>query len=371
MFLSLTRVLVGVVLAATAVFAQMSSQLAANGTMPDPSSTNNRVLVSGRVVAEDGSVLPADLAIERVCGDLVTVEGYPDSRGEFQFQEVANSSRDIASGTAQPTGNDGRMFPVDWNGCDLRARAVGYSSSSFSFAGKVEGFSQVNAGALFIHRLAANNSISGQSISALDLAAPEKAKKDFSKGEDSIRKADWKEAQRCFHKALDRHPRFAAAWAELARAQQQLGDSDSAQQSFHKALELDPRMLVAYAGLSEIAVQNRRWKDLEDSTSHILAINSDAYPQFWFLNAVAKYNLGLVDPAETSVLRGMRLDTQHRFPKMEHLFGMILGVKRQYAEAADHLKNYLRLDPKAPDASAVAAQLDRFQQLAGPTVAGK
>jgi tetratricopeptide (TPR) repeat protein len=223
---------------------------------------------------------------------------------------------------------------------------------------------------LFIHHVA-EGSTDDDTTTVADLGVPEKAKKDFAKGENSVQKSDWKTAEENFHKALDRYPRFSAAWAELARAQQHLGESDAARESFQKALDLNPRMLAAYMGLSDIALQSRRWKDLQDSTDRLLAINSNAFPQFWLLNAVAKYNLGLVDLAETSVLRGLRLDTKHRYPKMEHLFGVILGVKRQYAQAADHLRAYLRLSPKAPDAAAVEVELYKFQQLAQTPIGGK
>jgi len=371
MFLSSMYAAFGVVLASTAIFAQMSPQLGGSLKASDQFTSNNRILVSGKVLADDGAALPTEIVIERICGDRVSIEAYADARGEFQFTESVDSTGDLTAESIQSMGSDSRTLPLDWNECELRATAIGYTSSRFSFAGKVAGSAQINIGALFIHRSAPDRTSAGQVVTALDLAVPAKARKEFNKGEDSIRKSDWKSAEHSFQKSIAQDSQFAAAWAELARVQQKLGDSDGAIQSFQKALELDPRMLVAYVGLCDIAIQERQWKNLEDSTDRILAINSDAFPQFWFLNAVAKYNLGLVGPAETSVLRGMRLDTQHRFPKMEHLFGVILGVKRQYAQAADHLKNYLRLDPKAPDASAVAVQLSKFQQLAAATTDGK
>src|SRR5581483_1632772 len=108
---------------------------------------------------------------------------------------------------------------------------------------------------------------------------PEKARKDFGKGEDCALKGDWTSALRSFRRALDRYPQFAAAWVGLAGAQLQLGDRGSAEQSFQKALALDSRLLAAYAGLSEIAVQDRRWRDLETSTDRLLAINSESFPQ--------------------------------------------------------------------------------------------
>ncbi|HZQ69152.1 MAG TPA: tetratricopeptide repeat protein [Terriglobales bacterium] len=369
MFLSLTRFFFGAVLASSAALAQMPSQLPGNAKPTDRGTSNNSLIIMGRVLVDDGSVLPNDVVIERLCGEGVNATAYADRHGDFQFQMTAPANSDNVA--LQALGDDGPASLADWNYCELRASAVGYTSSKFSFAGKVAGSSQVNVGTLFIHRVNAERATTATTVSAADLAIPEKARKDFGKGEDCALKGDWTSALRSFRRALDRYPQFAAAWVGLAGAQLQLGDRGSAEQSFQKALALDSRLLAAYAGLSEIAVQDRRWRDLETSTDRLLAINSESFPQFWLLNAVAKYNLGMVDRAETSVLRGLRLDTQHRYPKMEHLLGMILGIKHHYAEAADHLKNYLRLAPDAPDASAVQTQLDKFQQMAGTTVAGK
>ena len=60
----------------------------------------------------------------------------------------------------------------------------------------------------------------------------------------------------------------------------------------------------------------------------------------------------------------MRLDGQHRFPKMEYLLGLIKAVKHDYRAAAEHIGNYLRLSPNASDAPAIQKQLADFQKLA-------
>jgi tetratricopeptide (TPR) repeat protein len=360
-----------VAIVATASLAQMPPQLGGKTGAIDPFPSHHNVFITGKVLTDDGTVSPTNVQIEKVCGDEANPQTYADSRGEFQFQLTANPDPDMVADTVQSSGLASDMSVADWNNCELRATAVGFTSGKVSLAGKIAGASVINVGTLFIHHVARSSDDSGSTTTVADLAVPEKAKKDFVKGENSVQKSDWKAAQQNFRKALDRYPRFSAAWAELARTQQQLGDNDAARESFQKALEVNPRLLAAYMGLSGIALQNRRWKDLQDSTDRLLAIDSNAFPQIWLLNAVAKYNLGLVDPAETSILRGLRLDTQHRYPKMEHLFGVILGVKRQYAQAVDHLKAYLRLSPKAPDAAAVQVELYKFQQLAESSIAEK
>ena len=61
--------------------------------------------------------------------------------------------------------------------------------------------------------------------------------------------------------------------------------------------------------------------------------------------------------AEKSVREGMKLDEEHRTPKMEYLLAVILVGKHELAEAAEHLRAYLQLAPKADDADAARRQL--------------
>ena|SRR5581483_2699694 len=347
---------------ATVSLAQMPPKFVGS----DPFPPHENILISGKVSTDDGTVVPSNVVIERVCGDQVDAQTYTDTEGGFEIQLTRNLSPDMIAGSVQSPAQGTEMPPLDLNNCELRASVVGFSSTKVSLAGKIAGaVSLINVGTLFIHHVGLAE---GDTTTVADLGVPGKAKKDFVKGENSLHKSEWKAAQEDFRKALDRYPHFPAAWAELARSQQHLGDNDAARESFQKAVDLNPRFLPAYMGLCDIALQNRRWKDLQESTERLLAVDSNAFPQFWLLNAVAKYNQGMIDLAETSVLRGLRLDPQHRYPKMEHLFGVILGVKRQYAQAADHLRAYLRLSPRAPDAAAVEVQLNKFQQLAQASV---
>jgi tetratricopeptide (TPR) repeat protein len=362
MSLSLTYPLLAtVLLSAVAALGQLSPELTNNPAYTEAQST---VFITGKVLADDGSLITGDIALQTICGDQVFAEGYADRQGDFQFQMNGATTAQASPSAMQALGSGAQVSPSELSNCELRANIPGFISSKFSFAGKVP-LSQINVGTIYVHRVRQDvMQNTSQTIALSDLAAPPKAKKDFNKGEDFVQKKDWKSAQQAFQKALDRYPRFAIAWSELARTQRELGDLQGAQQSLYRAVEVDPRFLPAYAGLSDIALQSREWKNLQYSTDRLLSINSETFPQFWLLNAVACYNLGFMDQAETAVLHGLRLDQQHRYPKMEHLFGMILGIKHQYAAAATHLQNYLRLEPSAPDASAVQVQLNRFQQLA-------
>src|SRR5215469_4577376 len=82
------------------------------------------------------------------------------------------------------------------------------------------------------------------------------------------------------------------------------------------------------------------------------------------LTSAANFNLGNVAQAETSVTRGLRLDPNHRLPRLEYLYGMILARRGDYKAAVEHMQTYLRLSPNASDAADAQNKLAQLQKLA-------
>jgi tetratricopeptide (TPR) repeat protein len=202
-------------------------------------------------------------------------------------------------------------------------------------------------------------------ISATSAEAPKKARNAYEKGQNAIRKGDWQAAANNFGKAVREFPRYATAWQELGLVQLKLNQKDAAQESFHAAVEADPKLLPSYAELAEMALEQKRWQDVVDETDHLLQLDPVNYPQFWFLNSAANYNLQKIDQAERSVLRGLAIDKIQRFPKMQYLLGVILALKHDYRGAALHIRQYLSLVPHAPDAQIAERQLQQCEKLSG------
>jgi tetratricopeptide (TPR) repeat protein len=75
------------------------------------------------------------------------------------------------------------------------------------------------------------------------------------------------------------------------------------------------------------------------------------------MNALANYYLKNLDAAEKSAREAERLDAQGRFPKSWQLLAAILSSRGANPEAAEQLRQYLKLAPQAPDAAAARAKL--------------
>jgi Flp pilus assembly protein TadD len=88
------------------------------------------------------------------------------------------------------------------------------------------------------------------------------------------------------------------------------------------------------------------------------------FPQAHYVRAVANLNLRNFEAAEESAREAQKLDTQHRLPRNDHLLGVILLQKQDYAGAAQQLRTYLKFAPDSPDASSIKTQAEELEKLA-------
>ena len=82
----------------------------------------------------------------------------------------------------------------------------------------------------------------------------------YSLAEALRRQGGAEEAVAVLRRGLDIHPRYAAAWVALGRAQRDLDESDSARKAFGRALELDRTNVVAARAVGELASEKGDWE---------------------------------------------------------------------------------------------------------------
>src|SRR5437763_4408931 len=353
---------IALLLTSLSAFAQIVSDLANPTRFPADTSANARgahVIISGKVVADDGAAPPQPVAIQRVCNGQTSTIAYTDASGSFQF----DLNRDEQpSSLALPLASEGASASQKLGpDCELRFELDGFASRAMPLAGITTGSSVTNVGAVIVHRLAQP---SESTVSASAMAVPEKAKKEFEKGKQAESKGKWAAAKEKFENALKRYPKFALAWLELGRLQAKQKEVTAARESFQNALTADSKLIDPYAELTNLAIEQKQWKDVVETTDRVLQVSDANSPKIWFYNAAGNFNLGRIDQAEKSLMRGMRLDREHRVPPMEYLLGLVFARKQDHPSAVPHVSEYLRLSPNAPDSAVARQQLDEFQKLA-------
>jgi tetratricopeptide (TPR) repeat protein len=224
-----------------------------------------------------------------------------------------------------------------------------------------------NVGTILLHRNGPAEE--GNTISALSLAAPKGAKRAYEKGLDALKKKKYDDAQLNFEKAVEVYPQYATAWYELGILRAGQGNMDLARSYFDKASDCDPKFVQPYLQISILELQASRWQSLAEVTDRIVKLDPFDYPQAFYFNAVANYNLHRMAAAEKSALTAERLDTRHTIPKVSHLLGLILIYKKDYAGAAERFKAYLELAPDAKDAAKVRSLLAEVEKVTAATAA--
>lgn len=136
-------------------------------------------------------------------------------------------------------------------------------------------------------------------------------------------------------------------------------------------MSADVTFISPYLELTELALREKQWQEVVDTTEALLKLNPIDFPQDWFSNAVGNFYLQRLNAAEGSARRGLEADRQHRVPKLEYLLGTILAQKHDYAGAIEHLRNYVLLAPHAADAETVQKQAAEYERLLATTAAEK
>ncbi|MDP8979674.1 MAG: tetratricopeptide repeat protein [Acidobacteriota bacterium] len=363
-----------------------------------PSSTttpdyNQRPMyLSGKVMMDDGTPPADSVTIQITCGSTPRSVAHTDSSGNFSvdlnnrnniaaFADASQSSLDglggysrtssasSASSTSGSMGGLGSSTSTSTGststsrgnlmGCDLSAQLAGFKSDPLHLSNR-QSLDNPDVGTLILHRL---GKAEGTTISATTTMAPKDARKAFDKGRAEAKKERWEQAERELQKAVDLYPKFAMAWFELGFVQESRKNEEAARKSYERALACDSKFLPPYQQLAIMDASQGKWQEVADETDRLLRSNPTDYPVSWYYYGLANYQLKKYDLAEKSLRNGIKVDVEHRAPRMEYLLGIILANKRDLAGAAEHLRNYLVYSPNSPDFDQVKKQLEKVEQL--------
>ena len=335
-------------------------------TSPIPGGSGNlrQIYLSGSVRLGDGSIPPASVVIERVCGSVVRPEAYTDSKGNFSFA-VGGQNPPVfedasVQGSNRPAGQGG-VDPRSLTGCQLRANLAGFLSDSINI-GFRQPLDDPEVGVIHIHRL---DNVDGYTYSITTALAPKDAQKAYAKGLDEIKKRKWADAEKDLAKSVELYPKYAVAWYDLGRTYEQEKKLEEANHAYQEATKVDPKFISPYGNLAAIAAAQQKWAEVDQYSSQMLKLNPYVAPDIYFYSAIANYNLQKMDMAEQRARDAAKLDTQHRIPRINHLLGLILAQKGDYPPAAENIRLYLKYSPNANDADTAKQQLAEIEKAIG------
>jgi hypothetical protein len=358
---------------------------------PTPSSTRAGqpkedlvMFLLGRVATDDGTPVPHDVLVERVCNARVRQQVYATSRGDFSMElgSMTDSYLD-ASGDRSPQYGQASRVPgtgisrLELTNCELRATVSGFHSSVLSLVDLTPVSSSMDVGAIVVHRAA---KIEGMTLSATPYKAPKDARRAYEKGLDAVRNGKLANARKYFEQAVEIYPRYANAWFQLGTVLQKEKQNDPARTAYIQATTIDTKFLPPYLSLALMAYEAENWTEVLKLTGHIMDLDPlnqvavtgyildlDAlnYAEAYFYNSVANYKLNKIEDAEKSALKAEHLDLRTRFPQVHLLLAEIFARKNNYATAILEIQTYLELAPHAKNADQVRERLAKLEKLNG------
>jgi tetratricopeptide (TPR) repeat protein len=333
-------------------------------TNPFPD-TSRPVFLSGKVLLSDGTAPPEPVTIERVCGSRVYKEAWTDSKGRFSFQVGENRSAmmdaSIDNGVPSSAGgmnntrglgsgpSTSKMF-----GCELRAALPGFRSESLNLSNR-QTMDNPDVGTIYLKRMA---NVDGLTISATSYNAPKDARKAYEKGKELLKKDKFDEAAKQFEKSVEIYPKYAMAFYEIGRLKEGENKPEEARQAYDEALKADSKLIPPYERMAAMAIQEKKWQDAADISDRMIRLNPVDFPSAYFFNSLANLNMKKLDEAEKSAAELLKIDTQHRIARGEHLMAVVLAQKGEFEKAAPHFRAFIALVPAgSTDADLAKKQL--------------
>jgi tetratricopeptide (TPR) repeat protein len=356
-------------------------------TQPSQPGEDRVMFLQGQVKTNDGTPVPNDMAIERICNNNVRQRVYTSFHGDFNM-ELGSRGDSVLEASDEPSSLSGAASKDSTMGiprrnlanCELRATAAGFRSNIVSLA-ELTAFGNssndvIDVGAIVVRRTA---KIEGTTLSAVPYKAPKDALRAYEKGLEAEKKADLASAHKHFEAAVQIYPQYVSAWYQLGRVLRKESQKDAAIKAYKQATNIDSTYLPPYMALAVMAFEAENWREVLRVTGHILDLDPlntenvkgyivDLDPlnssQAYFYNAVANFKLNNIEAAEKSALKAEN-DLRTRSPQLHLLLAEIYTRKGDYAGAISAIQTYLGLAPHAKDADQAREELARLEKLNG------
>ena len=338
----------------------------------------------GRVATDDGTPVPNDLLVERVCNNRVRQQVYASPHGDFSMQlgSRSDSFPEASVDQTSPSGAASKDSPMgiprrELTNCELRASAAGFHFGVINLVELDTFGSSVDVGAIVVRRA---TKMEGLTLSATPYQAPKDARRAYEKGLDAERNGKLADARKYFETALEIYPKYVHAWFQLGTVLEKQNQKDAARTAYTHATTIDTRFLPPYLSLASMACKGENWTEVLKFTGHILALDrmnyADVtgyildldplnYAEAYFYNAFANYKLNKIEAAEKSALKAERMGLRTHFPQVHLLLAEIFARKNDFPTAISEMQTYLELDPHAKNADQVREQLAKLEKLNG------
>ena len=291
--------------------------------------------ISGHVSEDRGSPIP-DLQVELLNDvDSVIQRTKTDSSGLFVFQRLTNGIFQVRVQT-YGTSYIGQTKRVQLE----RTRA--FEQVDFVLAA-IRTTSTTTTGAVFVQEV------------------PEQARKEYERGAALLKKTEQrKQGVESLKKAIEIFPLYFDALALLGNEYVKEREYEPAIPVLTKALEVNGR---AYQSLYAISVAQHNLKLLPEAVESMrraITLNQGSVNANLWLGILLRQTDKL-DEAETYLKQADKLASS-KLPEAHWQLALLFNQVKRYAEAADELELFLKLQPDAKDAELIKKLIEKFRR---------
>jgi tetratricopeptide (TPR) repeat protein len=197
------------------------------------------------------------------------------------------------------------------------------------------------------------------SVSAKQLAIPEKALRDYEDAQKDLAKSDTEAAIAHLNRAVELAPQFANAWNNLGTIAYQTRNFERAEACFRRALEADETAFEPLVNLGGVLVTlhklDEAWKY---NVAAVLARPNDALANAQL--GMTYFEMGSLPLAEKHLLKALEVDPAHFSHPQLFLAEIHLRRNDRKAAAAD-LEDFLKYHPDWPQAAAMRQKMAEWR----------
>lgn len=192
-------------------------------------------------------------------------------------------------------------------------------------------------------------------VSASDLAVPSRARREFDKASELIRRQELQQAVQKLKKAIAIYPQYAVAYNNLAVIYSHLGDQAGQDEALQKAISLNPSFALAYVNVGRMNLQAGRYPAAESALQKAASLNP-ADPATLILLCYSQLMEQSFDAAIASSRKAHSLDSPHAFA--HRIAARAFEQEKQGANAIAELEMFLKEEPSGPRADAARQEIE-------------
>jgi tetratricopeptide (TPR) repeat protein len=201
----------------------------------------------------------------------------------------------------------------------------------------------------------------GATVSAIRLGVPSKARSEYNKACDAMKKKELPSAEEHVRKAIEEYSTYVAAWVMLGQVLQDEQKLGEAQDACSQALTVDPTYLPPYFCLADLLDRQKQWDNLVTLSDRFSGLNLVADRYAYYYRAKAFFHNDKFPEAEKDASKALAIDDQHRLPELNFLLAQIHGQQGDVVGAAAQVREFLKYSNNRQDKDAAKQYLADLQ----------